>query len=230
MSPLPTRIYAGVTVPDTPLITAALAYARAHLREPFYNHVLRSWLFGFIIASKIPALQTRDQEIHSIAAILHDLGWDHTNTLTTTTNRFEVDGANSARDFLARETKWDQRRIQLVWDAIALHTTTSIAQHKEPEVAATNYGIAADFTGPWAPAGSPMALMTQAEYDAVIAELPRGGMKEELREMMCGLCRSKPETTYDNFVGGWGERYVEGYSLDGKRAIDFVEAGLERLG
>lgn len=51
--------------------------------------------------------------------------------------RFEVDGANAARDFLGREAPdWDGRKIQLVWDAIALHTTASRSVYKEAEVEA----------------------------------------------------------------------------------------------
>ena len=39
------------------------------------------------------------------------------------------------------------QQIQLVWDAIALHTTRSIALHKKPEVAMTHSGIAVDAIG-----------------------------------------------------------------------------------
>ena len=128
MAILPTRVFAGVEVPDTTLITKALALSRKHLNDLAYNHTVRTWLFGFIIAAKIPELQGRDLEAHAIAAILHDLGWDETGDLVTQDKRFEVDGANAAREFLRREARdWDKHRIQLVWDAIALHTTTSIA-------------------------------------------------------------------------------------------------------
>ena len=50
---------------------------------------------------------------------------------------FEVDGADEAHNFLRREgpaSFWDERYLQLVWDAIALHTTGSIVFHKEPDV------------------------------------------------------------------------------------------------
>lgn len=128
MAILPTRVFAGVQVPNTPLITKALALCRKHLSDFAYNHSVRSWLFGSIIAAKIPELQGLDREAHAIAAILHDLGWDETGDLVTKDKRFEVDGANAARDFLRREAgDWDKHRLQLVWDAIALHTTTSIA-------------------------------------------------------------------------------------------------------
>ena len=144
---LPTRNRAGIAVPDTPLITAAIDLARKHLSDMAYNHVMRCWLLGFVIADKIPPLQSRDRELHALAAILHDLGWDTTNTFTSPDKRFEVDGANAARLFIKQEVEragaddWDHHRLQLLWDAIALHTTPSIAQHKEPEVAATGLGI-----------------------------------------------------------------------------------------
>ena len=93
--------------------------------------------------------------------------------------------------------------------------------HKEVEVAATGEGIHADFTGPDLVAGG---HLTWEEWNAVSKEFPRLGMKEGIREIMCGLCRNKPDTTYDNFVGYFGERYVEGYTLAGKQFVEFLEA------
>lgn len=154
---------------------------------------------------------------------MHDLGWDTTGQLISKDKRFEVDGANAARDFLKREAaveEWDSHRLQLVWDSIALHTTTSIGLFKESEVVATSYGILADFGGPEHAFGG---HLTSEEYKIIVDELPRLGLKEGIRDIMCELCRTKPESTYDNFVGQFGERYVEGYNLDGKRIIDFIE-------
>lgn len=108
-----TRVLAGITVPDTPLITKALAYAHEHLDDSAYNHVVRSWLFGEYIASKIPDTQDRDVELQAIAAILHDLGWDNTSELVFKDKKFEVDGANAARGFLLRKggKEWDKHRL-----------------------------------------------------------------------------------------------------------------------
>lgn len=189
-----------------------------------YNHVVRSWLFGFAIASKIPSLTDRDLEVHSIAAILHDMGWDTTGKLTSPDKRFEVDGANAAREFLIKEgvaEEWDKYRLQLVWDAIALHSTPSIAWHKEDEVRMTSQGTLTDFGGPDV---SFEKLLTWEEWEGVVKEYPRLGLKDGVKEILCGLCRSKPETTYDNFVAGYGERYVDGYSLEGKKQVDAIEA------
>jgi HD superfamily phosphodiesterase len=113
MSPLPTRVFAGVTIPDTTLITKALSYTKAHSTDFAFNHVQRSMLFGFIIASKIPSLAERDLEVHAIGALMHDIGWDPTGELVSKDRRFEVDGADAARNFLRKEAPdWDKHRLQ----------------------------------------------------------------------------------------------------------------------
>jgi len=221
---IPTRVLAGITVPDTPLITKALAFARERLTDTAYNHVVRCWLFGQFIASKIPNLQNRDEEVHAITAVLHDLGWDKTGEFVSKDKRFEVDGANAARDFLIREgdeKEWDKHRLQLVWDSIALHTTASVAMYKEAEVASCAIGVITDFTGP---ERSPGGVLTRGVWETVLKEFPRLDFKKGLIEVFCGLCRDKPETTYDNFVADIGKDYVEGYSVKGKRFLDILEA------
>ncbi|KAJ4354294.1 uncharacterized protein N0V89_006028 [Didymosphaeria variabile] len=192
MTALPTRMLAGVTVPDTPLISKAINFARKHGSESTYNHVLRSLLLGFIIADKI--LPSRDREVHAIAALLHDLGFPighpPESTIISEDKRFEIDGAHAARAFLRKEglsEDWDEHRLQLVWDAIALHTIGSIVFEKEPE------------------------------------EFPRLGLMKELKANMCSLCVSKPQTTYDNTVGEWGDKFVKGYDRKGKLTQDLLE-------
>ena len=218
----PTRVLAGITVPDTPAITAAIAFARAHGDDLTFNHEMRSWLFGVAAASKIPAFQCMDLEVHAVSAILHDLGWDHTGALVSPDKRFEVDGAIAARAFLEREITptWGARRVQLVWDAIVLHTTVSIVRYKEPEVAACSFGIGLDFRGPDASEGA----LTWGEYEGIVKEFPRLRFVKGVEAILCGLCRSKPETTYDNFVSSVGEKYVEGYSTKGHTAVDMFAA------
>lgn len=202
------RKFAGVTLPDTPLIDAALDYARTHNDKMSFHHVYRSWIFGAIIASKLTAFAKIDLEVHAISAILHDLAWDYTSPFASLDKRFEIDGANAARDFLKREAlDWDDRRYQLVWDSIALHTTASIAKYKEPEVALCNMGIHADFAGPQFPGG----VISKDEYNAVIKELPLCNFKDGVKQLFCNLCVHKPGTTYDNFVKDFGIQYVSNY-------------------
>src|SRR6266536_5691548 len=202
--PLPTRTLAGVAVPNTPLITAALSYAQSHLSPIAYNHVLRSWLLGVLLMPRVPSLKgvALDMELHALAAILHDLGWDQTGALVSKEKRFEVDGADAATEFVRKHidtaTSWDdEHRLQRLWDAIALHTTNSIARHKEPEVAVTSYGIIMDFAGPEKLQIEGQTVVTREEWEAVATEFPRRGLVEGVKEILCGLCRSKAETTYD---------------------------------
>jgi len=220
MSALSTRVFAGVTIPDTPLITKALEYTKAHSTDFAFNHVQRSLLFGFVMAAKIPSLADRDLEAHAIGALMHDLGWDPTGELISKEKRFEVDGADAARNFLKKEAPgWDKHRLQLVWDAIALHTTGSIVFHKEPEVQAVAYGIWADFQGPDHIEGG---LLTWDEYNAVVAELPRLSLMKGMKGIMCQFCETKPATTIDNTVGEWGDKFVKGYDRNGKLASDLL--------
>ena len=216
------RQIAGITVPDTPLITAAIDLAREHLDDWAYNHIMRSWLFGDAVAQKIPELANRDRELHAIAAILHDLGWDERETFISKDKIFEVDGANAARDFVERQStapQWDHHRKQLLWDAIALHTYPPVALHKEPEVKATAIGIAADFTGP---AGVPGGALTDAEWQSIVAQFPRSGFKSGVLNKCCGFCRTKPDVTYNTFVGEIGEALLDDYTRQGRRMVDLM--------
>jgi hypothetical protein len=204
MSPLPTRVLAGVTVPDTLHISKALDYAHEHCDEFTYNHVVRSWLLGTYIADHIPKLQDRDVELHSVTAILHDLGWADNAAFISKDKRFEVDGANATREFLKREGKdgeWDKYRLQLAWDAVALHATFSIAWEKEVEVRACSWGIGADFTGPEKAPGS---VLTREIWEGIVKEYPRLEFKEGIKNAICALCRAKPQTTCDNFTFDFG--------------------------
>jgi hypothetical protein len=221
-----TRILAGIALVDTPLVTAALEYARAHNDDMAFNHVYRSWLFGALIASKLPDFVDVDLEVHAVSTILHDLAWDYKSVFSSPDKRFEVDCANAARQFLDREApQWDSRKRQLVWDGIALHTTGSIARYKEHEVALCHFGISADFIGPAFPGG----LITKAEFNAVVQELPRLDFEEGVKQILCNLCIHKPETTYDSFPRDFGIRFVKGYEVPSEvdkliKAIATIEA------
>jgi hypothetical protein len=190
---------AGMKVTDSALVRDAIELARSSSSPFLFNHVMRSWLFGVLIAE---GAQSRpDPELLAIAAILHDLGLTDRYTADC---RFEVDGANAARSFL-KDRGVPKHQIQLIWDAIALHTTRSIALHKEPEVAMTHAGITADVLG------RGLDLIPQDKLRAIAMEFPRLSMKTELKDCLCAVVRRKPETTFDNVLKDFGTRYVDGY-------------------
>ncbi|KAK8127362.1 hypothetical protein PG984_008470 [Apiospora sp. TS-2023a] len=233
----PNRTIAGVTVIDTPIVRAAQAHARAHSSDFVYNHVMRGWLFGVLLwnhqqenstSSNATTQQPLDLEVHAVAALLHDLGWDQTpdSPLISPDRRFEVDGAIASRDFLSQHqhnhsdeggNKWDHRRTQLVWDSIALHTTDTIYRYKEAEVQVTGQGIWQDFQ-------PPQLGITEAEYAAVVAEFPQTGFRSGVNETLVWLCASKPKTTYDTFMQPFGEHFVANYSAKGHQEYDIIMA------
>src|SRR6266850_3848389 len=111
------RVLAGITVPDTPVIALALDRARSESEPYLFNHAVRSWLF----AARIAQLKSiaHDGEVIAVGSLLHDL------TLTKDfkgPRRFEVEAADIARAFV-REQGFDDRRAQLVWDRVALNST-----------------------------------------------------------------------------------------------------------
>jgi hypothetical protein len=191
---------AGINVVDTQLVHDAMELAR-NVSEPYlFNHVMRSWLFGVVIAAD--AKPAPDPELLAVASILHDLGLTDRYSAQ---ERFEVDGANAARSFL-KERGIPAHQIQLVWDAIALHTTRSIALHKEQEVVMTHSGIFVDVLGVG------LELIPQNKLRAILAEFPRLSMKKQFRDSLCGVIRRKPATSFDNSLKEFGARYVEGYT------------------
>lgn len=216
MSPTPksattdgkTRVLGGITVIDTPLVTRAVEYARAH-SEPFlFNHAVRSWLF----AVRLGQLQgiSHDEEVVAVGTLLHDVGL--TNDFTGQ-RRFEIEGADAAREF-AREQGLEDRRVQLIWDTVALNSTPSIALYKEAEVALGTSGIALDY------GGLQYDQIPPDEMNTILKEFPRLDMKRGFTDAVCAIVKSKPETTYDNFARDFGERFVPGYKP--QSSVDFL--------
>ncbi|MGH2359848.1 MAG: HD domain-containing protein [bacterium] len=193
-------VLAGITVTDTTLVRDAIELARSSSEPYLFNHVMRSWLFGILLAKG--AEPAPDPELLAVSAVLHDLGLTDRYTAE---DRFEVDGANAARAFL-KDRGISPQQTQVVWDAIALHTTPSIALHKEPEVVMTHSGIAVDVLG----AG--LDRIPQDKQRAVLTEFPRLAFKNQFQVCLCNVVRRKPATSFDNVLRDFGIRYVEGFT------------------
>jgi hypothetical protein len=202
-----TRLVGGITVIDTPLIARAMDHARIHSEPYLYNHAVRSWLF----AARLAQLQDvpHDAEVVAVGTLLHDLGL---TSHFTGPKRFEIEGADAARAF-ARELGVDDRRVQLIWDSVALNSTPSIGLNKEPEVALCTAGIGVEF-------GFQYDRIPSNEMQSILAAFPRLEMKRRFRESVCRIVETKPETTYDNFAGDFGERFVPGYTRPS--TVDFL--------
>ena len=203
-----TRVLGGITVLDTPLVTRAMELAKAYSEPYLFNHAVRSWLF----AVRLGQLQgiPHDAEVVAVGSLLHDLGL--TNGVTGA-KRFEIEGADAARAF-AREQGLDDRRVQLIWDTVALNSTPSIALHKEAEVALSTAGIGLDYGGPQ------YDRIPRDEMKSILDAFPRLDMKRRFADSVCHIVTTRPETTYDNFARDFGERFVPGYKP--QSSVDFL--------
>jgi HD superfamily phosphodiesterase len=131
-----------------------------------------------------------DPELLYAGAMFHDLGLVPQHS--SSQNRFEVDGANAARDFL-RSHRIPQADIETVWTAIALHTTPGIPQHMHPVIALVTAGVEMDVLG------LSYAEYSNAERDAVVQAHPRSDhFKEDIIQAFYEGIKRKPETTFGN--------------------------------
>jgi hypothetical protein len=122
--------------------------------------------------------------------MFHDMGLTHEHS--SPDERFEVDGANAARDFL-RGRRTSQQDIETVWAAIALHTTPGIPQHMRPVIALVTAGVEMVVLG------IAYAEFSDAEREAVVQAHPRSGrFKEDIIQTFYDGIRHKPHTTFGN--------------------------------
>ena len=118
--------------------------------------------------------------------------------------RFEVDGANAARQFLSAH-KVPEEQIQIAWEAIALHTTPGVTQHMRPEVALLYSGVGLDVLG------KGFDKFPSELREKIVARYPRKHFKEGfIQEYFAGFAH-KPGTTYCTVKASICERLIPGY-------------------
>lgn len=181
-----------MTYPDTPICLAAMELARDHSPAFLFNHVRRTYAF----AQEAAATQRTnyDEEVLFIGSMLHDLGLVDAFIAN---DRFEIDGADAAADFLSKKG-YPDRKIAVIWDAIALHTTLNIPQRKQPEVALLQIGAGIDI------GAFPRTLLSPEAVEAILAEYPRLGFKKAMLSAMGAIVRRKPMTGVLNLMGEIG--------------------------
>jgi hypothetical protein len=208
MTEILTDSFAGVTVPETALVDRAIRYARQKYEPYMFNHAMRSWLFAVRFGQRRGI--AHDAEVVAVGTLLHDITL---NDSFAGPRRFEVEAADLAMSF-ATEAGIDERRARLIWDCVALNSTPSIAFYKQPEVALATAGIALDAVGIQYNELSPQ------EIEAIVAEFPRMGLKDRFVRCFTHIAKTSPETTYDNFVRDFGERFIPGYHAPS--AVDWI--------
>lgn len=133
---------AGIAIPDTPLVREVTDYIRAAEDDLLFDHSRRVFLFG-ALQGRRRGLQP-DLELLYVGAMFHDIGL--TERYRSSMLRFEVNGANAARDFLL-ERGYDPADAQKVWLGIALHTTPGVPEFLDPEIALVTAGVETDVLG-----------------------------------------------------------------------------------
>ena len=176
----------GIGIPDSRMARELTELIRDTSSELLFNHSTRVYLFGALTGQRREL--KFDPELLYAGAMFHDIGLGE--DYHQSSNRFEVDGANAARDFLRRYGIAEDS-IELVWDAIALHTTPGIPEHKKPEVALVTSGVEMDVLG------LAYEQFTDQEREAVVKAYPRGGDFKNgiIRSFYEGM-KHRPDTTF----------------------------------
>ena len=175
------KFVAGVTIPDTALCNAAVDLLEASSPEFLCRHCLRTYIFGSLAVRGL-GRSVIDEEAAFCAAALHDLGLVPAYQRD---NRFEVDGADAARQFCSKH-QVPPERADLVWEAIALHTSPGIATRLADEIAVVHLGAGLELFGLGLDRVPPQIV------EEVLYRYPRMNFKTEFRKLLVEHCRNNP--------------------------------------
>ncbi|MFB4262680.1 HD domain-containing protein [Nonomuraea sp. GTA35] len=173
--------YDSLPFPRTDLALAAMRHARDIEHPAIFNHSMRSYLYGRFIGEQEGRRPGHDydDELLFLGCVLHDTGLGDTG-LSGSEQPFDIDGADHAVSFLTG-LGVSPERLEVVWDAIALHLHPDVALRKRPEIALVSAGAGFDL-GPHGPytlpagyadrihAALPRLRASAALYDAIVAQ------------------------------------------------------------
>ncbi|MEY9964421.1 hypothetical protein ABIA33_002463 [Streptacidiphilus sp. MAP12-16] len=202
-----TETIAGITIPDTALAREATDLVRAAASPLLFDHSRRVFLFGSLKGLH-RGLQV-DPELLYVGAMFHDLGL--TERYRRTDQRFEVDGADLARDFLLAHGR-SEADARAVWLGIALHTTPGIVEHLEPEVALVTAGVETDVLG------LDLDEITDGQIRAVTDVHQRPNFKQNILHAFTDGMKDRPDTTFGTMNDDVLAHFVPGFTRQ-----DFVE-------
>jgi hypothetical protein len=169
-------------LPSTPAARAALERVRCLESPSIANHSVRSYLFAMLLA-KHRDVTDFDPVLLFFACVFHDIGLS--DLLGNRTQRFEVDGADVAADFLA-EQGFSAVDRGTVWEAIALHTSPGIAERRGPVTDLTRRGVGLDF-------GRDTDCVSDEQATAIHVAYPRLSMERAVVDAIVAQARERPE-------------------------------------
>jgi hypothetical protein len=177
---------AGIKIPDSKMARDLTQLIRDTEPDLLFHHSTRVYLFGALTGQR--KRLKYDPELLYVGAMFHDIGL--TEAYRSSPLRFEVDGANAARDFLS-SYGIPEASVETVWDAIALHTTPGIPEHKKPEVALVTSGVEMDVLG------IAYEQFTPEQREAVVVAHPRGTrFKNNIIDAFYEGMKHRPDSTF----------------------------------
>ncbi|QFZ24149.1 HD domain-containing protein [Saccharothrix syringae] len=161
-----------------------MRFARDIEQPDIFNHSMRTYLYGRFVGERRglrPDLDY-DDELLFLGCVLHDAGLSAEGDGDQS---FDLDGADLAARFLTgRGVAAD--RVEVVWDAIALHLCVEVAARKRPEIALVTAGAGYDL------APSPKHPLPPGYAERVHAVLPRLGVGPGIRDAIVAQALEKP--------------------------------------
>jgi hypothetical protein len=199
---------AGLTVPDTSLTRDITEFVREVEDDLLFDHSRRVYFFGSLQGRR-RGLEP-DPELLYAGAMFHDVGLTEPHR-STSSQRFEVDSADVARDFLL-DRGVDQELVRRVWLSIALHTTPGIPEFLDAEIALVTAGVETDVLGIDLNALAPEAVAS------VIDAHPRPDFKRRILGAFTEGMHQRPRSTFGTVNADVLDHFDESFVRD-----DFVE-------
>ncbi|MFG2603217.1 HD domain-containing protein [Streptomyces sp. NPDC048514] len=191
---------AGVEIPETEAVVEATRLMQKMTSPLIYHHSRRVFVFGVMHARRMGL--DPDPELLYLSAMFHDTGLS--TPFSDVEQRFEVDGADHARKFML-DRGFSAPVADVVWTAIALHTTPGIPGRMGPEIAITNFGVLTDVLG------FGLDELDRDQVDEITAVHPRGDFKNEFLQAFVDGLEHRPETTNGTVNSDVLEHFVPGF-------------------
>ena len=187
------------SIPDSEICKKATQLVTEISPTSLCNHCIRTFLFGDLLGIR-DGLKY-DRELLYLGDIMHDLGLTERFDAE---QRFEVNGADAARAFVLEHGLSDEK-AEIVWDAIALHTSIGIAVRKQPEIALVHLGATADLLG------IRISDITPETVEQILDAYPRLGFNQQITQLMVSQVKRKPQTATFTWLAEVGRCCIHGF-------------------
>ena len=187
------------SIPDSEICKKATQLVTEISPTSLCNHCIQTFLFGDLLGIR-DGLKC-DRELLYLGAIMHDLGLTERFDAQ---QRFEVNGADAARAFVLEHGLSDEK-AEIVWDAIALHTSIGIAIRKQPEIALVHLGATTDLLG------MRISDITPETVEQIVDAYSRLSFNQQITQLMVSQVKRKPQTATFTWLAEVGRCCIHGF-------------------